>query len=96
MDAASTSEGILCVFPLPSSRKIGAQVSFAGTTGSGLRLMECVRLRIKHLDVQYGNSTRRASPTVAQIDHNADGKGQRDRGIKSLLELLCDEKASQV
>ena len=35
--------------------------------GSGLRLMECVRLRVKDLDFQYKQITVR------------DGKGERDR-----------------
>jgi len=45
--------------------------------GSGMRLMECVRLRIKDIDFHYKQITVR------------DGKGQRDR-VTMLPESLCE------
>lgn len=45
--------------------------------GSGMRLMECVRLRVKDIDFNYRQITVR------------DGKGQRDR-VTMLPESLCE------
>jgi len=72
-------EVIRILSELPGIHKIMAQLLY----GSGLRLMECVRLRIKDLDFNYKTVTVR------------DGKGEKDR-ITPMPDSLIDPLQRQL
>jgi len=71
----SKTEALQVIENLEAGKRLPVQLLY----GSGLRLMECLRLRIKDLDFSYRQITVR------------DGKGQKDRRTilpESLIEFL--------
>jgi integron integrase len=72
-------ETLRVINQLAGTHKLMAQILY----GSGLRLMECVRLRIKDIDLDYKTITVR------------DGKGEKDR-ITPLPETILSNLKRQI